>query len=105
MRATAVARVATPCFERIQQMTFRSRVTYAVSIAAVMLGLVLAPAAVAQDKGTMGKDSMSKDTMSKDAMGKGTMSKDAMGKDSTSKDTMGKDTMAKDGMKKDEMKK
>ena len=75
-------------------MTFRSHATYAVSIAAVMLGLVLAPAAVAQDKG-----------MSKDAMGKGTMSKDAMGKDSTSKDTMGKDTMAKDGMKKDEMKK
>jgi pentapeptide MXKDX repeat protein len=67
-------------------MTFRRRATRAVSAAAVMLGLVLAPAAFAQDK---------KDTMSKDSMKKDTMSKDAMGKDS----------MSKDGMKKDEMKK
>src|SRR5215475_5411857 len=97
----SVARVSTPCMERIQQMTFRNRATRAVSAATVMLGLVLAPAAFAQDK----KDTMSKDTMSKDAISKDGMAKDGMKKDAMSKDSMSKDTTAKDGMKKDEMKK
>ena len=77
-------------------MTIRSRIALGVSAAVVSLGLVLAPAAFAQDK--MGKDDgMKKDSMSKDKMGKD----DGMKKDSMSKDTMKKD----DGMKKDEMKK
>jgi pentapeptide MXKDX repeat protein len=72
-----------------------------VSAVALTFGLMLTPAAFAQDKtGTMGND-----TTSKDAMSNGTMSKDTMGKDAMSKDAMGKDTMAKDSMKKDEMKK
>ena len=57
-------------------MTISSRTSRAVSAVALVLGLVFASGAFAQDK---------KDTMSKDAMGN--------------------DTMAKDGMKKDEMKK
>jgi pentapeptide MXKDX repeat protein len=85
-----------PCFERIQQMTFSSRTSRAVSAVALTFGLMLTPAAFAQDKtGTMGKDTTIKDTMKKDTMGKDAMSKDAMGND----------TMAKDSMKKDEMKK
>jgi pentapeptide MXKDX repeat protein len=90
-----------PCFERIQQMTLSSRTSRAVSAVALTFGLMLTPAAFAQDKtGTMGNDTTSKDAMSKD-----TMKKDTMGKDAMSKDAMGQDTMAKDSMKKDEMKK
>jgi pentapeptide MXKDX repeat protein len=105
-RATTVAHVAMPCFERIQQMTLSSRTSRAVSAVALTFGLMLTPAAFAQDKtGTMGNDTTSKDTMKKDTMKKDTMKKDTMGKDAMSKDAMGKDTMAKDSMKKDEMKK
>jgi pentapeptide MXKDX repeat protein len=105
-RATTVAHVPMPCFERIQQMTFSSRTSRAVSAVALTFGLMLTPAAFAQDKtGTMGKDTTIKDTMKKDTMGKDAISKDAMGKDAMSKDAMGNDTMAKDSMKKDEMKK
>jgi pentapeptide MXKDX repeat protein len=110
-RATTVARVPMPCFERIQQMTFSSRTSRAVSAVALTFGLMLTPAAFAQHKtDTMGNDTTSKDTMSEDAMSKDTMSKDTMkkdtmGKDAMSKDTMGKDTMAKDSMTKDKMKK
>jgi pentapeptide MXKDX repeat protein len=100
-RATTVAHVPMPCFERIQQMTFSSRTSRAVSAIALIFGLMLTPGAFAQDK----KDTMGKDTMSKDAMKKDAMNKDTMGKDAMSKDAMGKDTMAKDGMKKDEVKK
>jgi pentapeptide MXKDX repeat protein len=100
-RATTVAHVPMPCFERIQQMTFSSRTSRAVSAIALTFGLMLTPGAFAQDK----KDTMGKDTMSKDAMKKDAMNKDTMGKDAMSKDAMGKDTMAKDGMKKDEVKK
>jgi pentapeptide MXKDX repeat protein len=105
-RATTVAHVPMPCFERIQQMTFSSRTSRAVSAIALTFGLMLAPGAFAQDKkDTMGKDTMSKDAMNKDTMKKDAMNKDTMGKDAMSKDAMGKDTMAKDGMKKDEVKK
>jgi len=105
-RATTVAHVPMSCFERIQQMTLSSRTSRAVSAVALTFGLMLTPAAFAQDKtGTMGKDTTIKDTMKKDTMGKDAMSKDAMGKDAMSKDAMGNDTMAKDSMKKDEMKK
>jgi len=77
-----------------------------VSAVALTFGLMLTPAAFAQDKtGTMGNDTTSKDAMSKGTMSKDTMKKDTMGKDAMSKDAMGKDTMAKDSMKKDEMKK
>jgi pentapeptide MXKDX repeat protein len=100
-RATTVAHVPMPCFERIQQMTFSSRTSRAVSAIALTFGLMLTPGAFAQDK----KETMGKDTMSKDAMKKDAMNKDTMGKDAMSKDAMGKDTMAKDGMKKDEVKK
>jgi pentapeptide MXKDX repeat protein len=100
-RATTVAHVPMPCFKRIQQMTFSSPTSRAVSTVALTFGLMLTPAAFAQDKtGTMGKDTTNKDAMSKD-----TMKKDTMGKDAMSKDAMGQDTMAKDSMKKDEMKK
>jgi len=95
-----------PCFKRIQQMTFSSRTSRAVSAVALIFGLMLTPAAFAQDKtGTMGKDTTSKDAMSKDTMKKDTMKKDTMGNDAMSKDAIGNDTMAKDSMKKDEMKK
>jgi pentapeptide MXKDX repeat protein len=105
-RATTVAYVPMPCFERIQQMTFSSRTSRTVSAVALTVGLMLTPAAFAQDKtGTMGKDTTSKDAMSKDAMKKDTMKKDTMGKDAMGKDATGNDTMAKDSMKKDEMKK
>ena len=100
-RATTVAHVPMPCFERIQQMTFSSRTSRAVSAVALTFGLMLTPAAFAQDKtGTMGND-----TTSKDAMSNGTMSKDTMGKDAMSKEAMGNDTSAKDSGKKDEVKK
>jgi pentapeptide MXKDX repeat protein len=105
-RATTVAHVPMPCFKRIQQMTFSSRTSRAVSTVALTFGLMLTPAAFAQDKtGTMGKGTTSKDAMSKDTMKKDTMKKDTMGNDAMSKDAMGNDTMAKDSMKKDEMKK
>ena len=77
-------------------MTFTTRFGLTVSAAALSLGLVLAPAAFAQDK--MGKDDgMKKESMSHDAMkkGDGMMKKDAMKKDD------GADAMKKDdGMKK-----
>jgi pentapeptide MXKDX repeat protein len=76
---------------RSQQMT--KRIALALSAATLSLGLMLAPAAFAQDN--MKKDGMAKDTMSKDGMKKDTMSKDGMAKDG-----MAKDGMAKDGMKK-----
>jgi pentapeptide MXKDX repeat protein len=63
-------------------MTFRSRIALGASAAVVSLGLVLSPAAFAQDK--MGKD---------DGMKKDSMSRDAMKKD---------DAMSRDGMKKDD---
>ena len=73
-------------------MALSTRISLGISAAALSLGLVLAPAAFAQDK--MGKDDgMKKDTMSKDGMKKDTMSKDGMKKD---------DGMMKDGMKKDD---
>ena len=66
-RATTVAHVPMPCFERIKQMTFSSRTSRAVSAVALTFGLMLTPAAFAQDKtGTMGNDTTSKDAMSKD---------------------------------------
>jgi pentapeptide MXKDX repeat protein len=57
-------------------MTFRSRIALGASAAVVSLGLVLSPAAFAQDK--MGKD----DGMKKDGM----MKNDAMSKDGMKKD-------------------
>jgi pentapeptide MXKDX repeat protein len=76
-------------------MTITTRLACGISAAAIALGLVLAPAAFAQDK--MGKDGMmKKDSMSHDTMKKDTMSKDGMKKD---------DAMKKDSMKKDDMKK
>lgn len=75
-------------------MTIHNRIALGTAVAALSLGLTLAPAAFAQDK--MGKDSM----MKKDTMSKGTMMK----KDTMSKDTMKKgDSMKKDSMKKDDM--
>ncbi len=75
-------------------MTIRNYVALGTTIAALSLGLTLAPAAFAQDK--MGNDSMmKKDSTSKDMM---------MKKDTMSKDTMKKgDSMQKDSMKKDDM--
>ena len=65
-------------------MTFSSRTSRAVSAVALTFGLMLTPAAFAQDKtGTMGNDTTSKDTMSKDTMKKDIMKKDTMGKDAT----------------------
>jgi pentapeptide MXKDX repeat protein len=83
-------------FRRDQSaMTITTRIAFGISAASIALGLVLSPAAFAEDK--MGKDSMmKKDTMSKDTMKKDTMSKDGMKKD---------DAMKKDSMKKDDMKK
>jgi pentapeptide MXKDX repeat protein len=75
-------------------MTIHNRIALGTAIAALSLGLALAPAAFAQDK--MGNDNMmKKDTMSKDMM---------MKKDTMSKGTMKKgDSMKKDSMKKDDM--
>lgn len=74
-------------------MTIHNRIALGTAIAALSLGLTLAPAAFAQDK--MGKDSM----MKKDTMSKGTMMK----KETMSKDTMKKGDSMKDSMKKDDM--
>ena len=75
-------------------MTIHNRIALGTAIAALSLGLTLAPAAFAQDK--IGNDNMvKKDTMSKDMM---------MKKDTMSKGTMKKgDSMKKDSMKKDDM--
>jgi len=76
-------------------MAISNRISLGVTAAVLSLGLVLAPAAFAQDK-------MSKDTMSKDGMKKDAMEKDGMKKDAMEKDGMKKDAMGKDGMKKDD---
>lgn len=75
-------------------MTIHNRITLGAAIAALSVGLTLAPAAFAQDK--MGNDNMTKkDTMSKDTM----MKKDTMSKSTVKKG----DSMKKDSMKKDDM--
>ena len=70
-------------------MTTRSRIALAMSVAAIVFGL-LSPAAFAAE---MKKDTMSKASTAKDVMKKDTMSKDSMKKE---------DTMSKDHMKKDD---
>jgi len=75
-------------------MTIHNRIALGTAIAALSLGLTLAPAAFAQDK--MGNDSMMKKETKGTMMKKDTMSKDTMKKgDSMKKDSMKKDDMAK----------